>query len=150
MTRHTRIFSSRAPTPWHLWLVAVLALFWNAVGAFDYVATQTRMAGYMDQFSQLQLDYFYAFPSWVTAAWAIAVWSAVAASLALLFRSRFAYQLFWLSLIAMGVTSFYNFVLTNGAQVMGTLGALFSGIVALIAILLLIYSRAMVRRRVLS
>jgi hypothetical protein len=30
-------------TPLHLWIVAVLALLWNAVGAFDYVATQLRL-----------------------------------------------------------------------------------------------------------
>jgi hypothetical protein len=26
-------------TPWHLWLVGVLALLWNSFGAFDYVMT---------------------------------------------------------------------------------------------------------------
>ena len=27
----------KANAPWHLWLIGVLALAWNSVGAFDYV-----------------------------------------------------------------------------------------------------------------
>ena len=28
---------STSKTPWHLWVVAVLALLWNGAGAFDYL-----------------------------------------------------------------------------------------------------------------
>ncbi|NNJ77956.1 MAG: hypothetical protein HKP19_01735, partial [Xanthomonadales bacterium] len=62
-------------TPFHLWLIGILAVLWNAIGAFDYTATQMQMDFYMSQFSEEQLAYFYGFPAWVDAAWAIAVWS---------------------------------------------------------------------------
>lgn len=150
MNTNTRIFSDRAPTPWHLWVIGVLTLLWNAMGAFDFVATQIQLEGYMDAFSQEQLDYFYSFPTWVTVAWAIAIWSAVFGSLALLLRSRFAYPLFLISLLAMVVTSVYNFGLSSGAEIMGTTGMVFSAVIALVSILLVIYSRAMVKRRVLT
>jgi hypothetical protein len=42
-------------TPKHLWIVGVLALVWNSVGAFDYVMTETQNAGYMAQFTAEQV-----------------------------------------------------------------------------------------------
>lgn len=150
MNTDTRIFSNRAPTPWHLWVIGVLTLLWNAMGAFDFVATQIQLESYMDAFSQEQLDYFYSFPTWVTIVWGIAVCSAVFGSLALLLRSRFAYPLFVVSLLAMLATSVYNFGMSSGVDIMGTAALIFSAVIALICILLVFYSRVMVRRRVLT
>ena len=39
------------PTPWHLWAVGVVALLWNAMGALDYVMTQTRNEDYMSGYT---------------------------------------------------------------------------------------------------
>jgi hypothetical protein len=150
MAGKARIFSNRAPTPWHLWVVGVLTLLWNAVGAFDYVATQLQIESYMANFTPEQLTYFYGFPAWLVAFWALAVWSAVAGSLALLFRSRFAFPLFLISLISMIVTSVYNFGFSNGAEVMEQGGVIFSIVIAVISILLVVYSRSMISRGVLS
>src|SRR3546814_7159427 len=36
-------------TPWHLWVVGVLSLLWNAVGAFDYTMTKLNDADYLDR-----------------------------------------------------------------------------------------------------
>jgi hypothetical protein len=149
MAGKTSIFRDRAPTPWHLWVIGILTLLWNAIGAFDYLATQLEIEGYMAAFSPEQLAYFYGFPPWVVGAWALAVWSAVAGSLALLLRSRWASTLFSVSLLSMVVTSIYNFGLSDGAEVMGQAGVAFSAVIAVISVLLLIYSRAMTRRHVL-
>jgi len=150
MAGKARIFSDRAPTPWHLWVIGVLTLLWNAVGAFDYVATQLELESYMSNFTPEQLAYFYDFPAWLVAFWALAVWSAVGGSLALLFRSRLAAPLFLISLISMIVTSIHNFVLSNGAEVMEQGGVIFSIVIAAVSILLVLYSRSMVSRGVLS
>jgi hypothetical protein len=136
-------------TPRHLWVVAILALLWNAVGAFDYIATQMRLEGYMSQFTQEQLDYFYAFPAWAVAAWAVAVWFAVFGSAALLLRRRLAYLLFTVSLAAMIVSTVHSFALSEGAQMMGSGGVVFSGLIVVIGILLVWYSKAMTERGVL-
>jgi len=138
-----------AKTPLHLWIIGSLALFWNAVGAFDYVATQFRLEGYMSQFTQQQLDYFYGIPAWAVAAWAIAVWFAVFGSLALLLRRRAAYALFLISLVAMVASTVHSFVLSNGAEIMGQAGMIFSGVIFVIGVLLLWYSKAMMSRGVL-
>ena len=65
-------------TPWHLWVVGIFAVLFNAGGAFDYVMTQTANETYMSQFSADQIAWFDRFPRRVQASWAIAVWSAVA------------------------------------------------------------------------
>ena len=141
--------STIRPTPVHLWIVGILALLWNLMGAFDFTATQLNFEFYLEGFSDEQLLYFSSFPLWIVIAWGLAVWTAVFGSIALLMRSRHAVALFWVSLLAMAMTSFYNFVLSEGLEMMGTGGAIFSAIIALIAILLVVYSHAMRRRGVL-
>ena len=58
---------ARSKTPVHLWIVGVLALLWNAMGAFDYLATQLELDFYMSRFTEQQLAYFYGFPKLMTA-----------------------------------------------------------------------------------
>lgn len=140
---------AHARTPVHLWIVGVLALLWNFMAVFDYSATQFRWEPYMDQFTEEQLAYFYGFPAWVVAAWAIAVWSGFAGSIALLLRRRWAVMLFALSLVGLAVSTVYNFVLSDGAAVMGTFAVIFTAVIWIVAIALLLYARRMAARGVL-
>ena len=133
--------ASATATPWHVWLVGVLALLWNSIGALDYVMTETRNESYMSQFTPEQLAYFYAFPSWVVATWALAVWGGVLGSVLLLFRSRWAVTVFGVSLATMVITTIYNFGLTNGAEIMGTFGLVFSAVIFVLAAALFLYAR---------
>jgi hypothetical protein len=132
-----------ARTPWHLWLIGVLALLWNAGGAFDYFMTKTQNEGYMSSFTPEQLEYFYGFPAWVTVFWATAVWGSVLASVLLLARKRLAVPVFLVSFVAMVITSFHNFVLANGLEMMGTGGAIFSAVIFVAALGLWVYAKRM-------
>lgn len=138
-------------TPWHLWLVGVIALLWNAVGAMDYVMTQTKNEAYMSSFTPEQLEFFYGFPTWVVAAWAVAVWGSVIGSVLLLSRKGVAVQAFLVSLIAMVVTTIHNYVLSNGFEIVGDPFALaFTAVIFLVAVALFLYARAMHQRGVLA
>ena len=137
-------------TPVHLWIVGILAVLWNAVGAFDYTATQYRIESYMANFTPEQLEYFYGFPAWVDAAWALGVWGSLLGSLALLLRKSWAVWLFGTSILGLAGTSVYNFVLSNGAEMMGEGGAMFTGVIWLIVLFLFFYSRAMAKRGILT
>lgn len=139
-----------AKTPVHLWIVGILALLWNSVGAFDYLATELQLESYMGQFTAEQLDYFYAFPTWMVAAWAIAIWGSIFGSLSLLLQKAWAVWLFGTAIAGMTVSTFYNFVMTNGIEIMGTGGAIFTGVIWIIAVLLFVYARAMEKRGVLK
>jgi len=142
--------NSFAATPKHLWIIGVVSLLWNGMGAFDYLMTQTRNAAYMGQFTPEQLEYYYGFPAWAVSAWAIAVWGAVLGSILLLARRRLAVPVFAVSLAAMVVTTIYNFVLSDGLAIMDGVGPLiFSIMIFLVAVGLLVYARAMAGRGVL-
>ena len=100
--------------PWHLWVIGVVVLLWDLMGAFDYFATQTRNESYMSQFTPEQLEFFYGFPTWVVATWAIAVWGGLLGAVFLLLRRKWAEPVLLVSLLAMVITSFHNFVLADG------------------------------------
>jgi hypothetical protein len=142
--------SEAAAAPKHLWIIGIISLLWNMMGAFDYLMTQTENESYMAKFDPAQLDYFYNFPTWVVVFWALAVWGSVIGSVLLLLRKRLAVQVFMVSFISMVITSIYNFVLSNGMEVMGSTGFVFTVVIFFVALGLWLYARAMHLRGVLS
>ena len=136
-------------TPVHLWIVGILSILWNAVGAFDYVATQTRLKSYMSQFTPEQLEYFYSFPTWMDSAWAVGVWGSLLGSIFLLMRKSWAVWLFGASMLGLAVSTIYNFILSDGMALMGSGAAIFTAVIWAIVLLLFFYARAMVKSGVL-
>ena len=100
-------------TPWHLWVVGVVSLLWNAYGAFDFVSTATRGEAYMREmgFDQAMIDYFITMPAWMYGPWTLGVWGAVIGSILLLLRNRFAVLAFALSLVGALVSLIYGQVI---------------------------------------
>jgi hypothetical protein len=143
--------SASAPrTPWHLWVVGILVLLWDVVGAYDYLMTQTENESYMSRFTPEQLEYFYGFPTWVVAFWALAVWGGLVGAILLLLRKRLAAPVLLVSFVSMVVTSIYNFVLSEGVEVMGTTGAVFSAVIFVVALGVWLYARTMATKGVLT
>lgn len=138
-----------ARTPWHLWLVGVLAVLWNGFGAYDYIMTQTENAAYLAQFTAEQRAYFASYPTWMEAVWAIGIWSSVAGSILLLLRMRWAFHAFVLSTAAYALSLVYSFVLSDGAEIMGQTGAIFSAVILAIMLFLIWYCRRMTKAGVL-
>ena len=139
-------------TPWHIWLIGILSLLWNAMGAVDYVMTQMKNEAYLESFTPEQLAYFESFPTWVVACWAIAIWSSVLGSILLLLRSRMAVTAFGISFVTMVATAVHNFVLDDVKmhEIAGPEAIWFSLAIFLVALFLWLYSRAMRRRGVLG
>jgi hypothetical protein len=100
-------------TPMHLWIIGAIATLWNALGAFDYLMTQTRNAEYLANFTDPQRIYFDSFPVWMEAAWAFGVWGGLAGSLLLLLRSRYAVHAFAISLAGLAISTVYQYVLST-------------------------------------
>ncbi|HEY0600718.1 hypothetical protein [Brevundimonas sp.] len=97
-------------TPWHLWVVGVLSLLWNGFGGYDFIMTTTQGEAYFraSGFDQAMIDYYNAMPAWMYAPWILGVWGAVAGSILLLMRSRFAVPAFALSLLGALVSLVYG------------------------------------------
>ncbi|MEQ5787232.1 hypothetical protein J3454_04935 [Erythrobacter sp. NFXS35] len=112
----TIIGNQRVKAPWHLWVLGVVSLLWFAGGANDYVMTKTANEAYLGMAADNMgvsvtaiLDYFNDYPLWATVFWALGVWGAVAGSILLLFRSRFAFHAFVVSLIGLAGSTAYTF-----------------------------------------
>ncbi len=137
-------------TPIHLWIVGILSLLWNSMGAFDYTASHLKLEFYMSQFTPEQLAYFTGFPAWATSGWAFGVWGAFVGSIGLLLRKAWSFWVFAISLCGLAISTLYNFGLSDGAEIMGAGGAAFTAVIWLIAILLLVYARRQRQRGVLA
>ena len=140
----------RAKAPVHLWIVGVLALLWNLIGVVDYLATQLGLEFYMSQFTEEQLAYFTSFPKWLVAFWAFGVCGAFAGTIGLLLRKKWAFWAYAISCGGMFMTTIYNFGMSNGAEVMGTGGVVFTVLIWVVALFLLWYAWTMAKRGVLN
>lgn len=142
--------ASAVRTPLHLWIVGGVATLWNSFGCFDYIMTQTRNAGYLAAFTPAQRAYFESFPAWMEAAWAFGVWGALAGSLLLLARSRYAVTAFGLSLAGLAVSTFCQQVMISLPPEFATAANLgMTAVIWIIAIGLLLYARWLRQRGVL-
>ncbi|MGV8928332.1 MAG: hypothetical protein ACOH1E_01145 [Brevundimonas sp.] len=135
-------------TPWHLWVVGAVALLWDGYGGYDYVMTQTNNAAYLAQFTAEQRAYFDSYPMWMDAVWAIGVWGGVLGAVLLLLRSKWAFHAFLASLIAFAVSVVYGQI-SGGSALMGTTGVVMSGVIFVLGLIFVMYSRMMSRKGVL-
>ncbi|MFK7736204.1 MAG: hypothetical protein AB8B50_09260 [Pirellulaceae bacterium] len=106
------------------------------MGALDFTMTMSKNEVWMSSFTEKQLDFFYGFPGWLIFFWAIAVWASLLGSVLLLFRSKLALPVLAASFVSMVIVSVHNFGFSNGLELMGAGGAIFSEVIFLIALLL--------------
>ena len=152
-----------AKTPWHIWVVGIVALLWNSGGANDYVQVKLGVESYLQQGADMMgitagqiIAYYDAFPIWANISWALGVWGAIAGSLLILFRSRFALHAFAISLIGLIVTTIHTVsapmprgndaALVEAAQ---TFQMVFSAVIWLSVLLLIYYCYRMQKAGVL-
>jgi hypothetical protein len=130
-------------TPWHLWAVGVVSLLWNAMGGLDYTMSHMHSARWMEQYTPDQMAWFNAFPIWATSCWAFGVWGAIAGSLLLLLRSRWAVPAFGVSLLGFIGSHIYQFTSNAPAGLNTGTGTIFAAVLALVAVALLLYAQRM-------
>lgn len=101
---------SQTRAPWHLWVVGVLSLLWNAFGCYDYTMTKLDGANYMRDMGMGDeaIAHMAQLPDWLTVFWALGVWGSLAGSVLLLLRSRHAVTAFVVSLVGLAVSQFYQ------------------------------------------
>ncbi|RST32095.1 hypothetical protein HMF7854_03410 [Sphingomonas ginkgonis] len=129
-------------TPLHLWIVGVLSLLWNSIGCVDYTMSRLHNAAYLANMPAEQLAYFDSFPAWAIALWAFGVWGALAGSVLLLLRKRWAVTAFAISLAGLVLMTVYQLGLSNAPAMMHTASNYgFTALLWLIAIALLLYAR---------
>lgn len=142
-------FAAEAPatrTPWHVWVVGILSLLWNASGAYIIVTAQLgRLAGV----SEAEAAYYAAQAPWFVALTDIALFSAIAGALALLIKSRFAVPLFAISLVSIVVTNGYDLIMGTSQMFNNTGTIVTTCLIWVLSVLQLWYAAAMRGRGVL-
>jgi hypothetical protein len=104
--------AARTPATRSFWIISGLSLLWNMFGGFDYTMTNLRVPAYLAEFPPGMMDVIDEFPAWTTAAWALGVWGALAGSVLLLMRSRYAVHAFAVSLAGLALSQLYQFSIT--------------------------------------
>jgi hypothetical protein len=89
-------------TPWHIWLVGLIAVLFNSIGVFDFVMSTAQGAKYHASAGMTpdQIAHYQQMPSWMTVVWAVGVFGAFLASILLLLRRNQVLLAFILSLAA--------------------------------------------------
>ena len=138
-------------TPWHLWVIGVLMLLWNGMGAMDYVMTVSRNPDYLAQFTPERLAFLDAFPTWAKATWALAVWLYVLGSLFILLRSRYAVWMLQAGFFFMIVTTIHNLFLAEvpAQETMSGFEIGFTIVLFILSILQILYARYLRGRQIL-
>lgn len=137
-------------TPWHFWLVAVLALLAALGGAIDYILTKIEYTPYLAMFPADQIAYFLAMPLWKEAVWTAAVWVGVLAAVLFILRRAWAVPAFVAALafsVAFTATCLTDPVMRAHLLEPATLAS--AVVMLVIGLLLILYARAMRRRGVL-
>ena len=138
-------------TPWQLWVIGVLMLLWNGMGAMDYVMTVSRNPDYLAQFTPERLAFLDAFPTWAKASWALAVWLYVLGSLFILLRSRHAVWMLQTGFFFMIVTTIHNLFLAEvpAQETMSGFEIGFTIVLFILSILQILYARYLRGQQVL-
>lgn len=140
--------NTQSKAPWHLWLIGVLAVLWNLVGAGDFTATVTKFGPYMSQFPDEFLAYWYNMPTWKYITWGIATWGGLVGSVLLLMRKSLAVPIFTASLAGVVITFATSLNDTTAPEGASNIG--FSAAIILIAVGLLGYAFYLSRQGVLK
>ena len=136
--------------PWHIWVVGIVGFLWSCMGVMDFVMTRTKNEGYLETFSEEQLEFFNGFPMWMVICWGVAVFGGLIGTLLVMFRSKLAVPVFAVSLIGLIGTTIQNYGMSAAFEIMGMGAAIFTCVIFSVAVFLLIYSIRMANAKVLK
>lgn len=91
----------RSARPFHLTVVAVVALLWQGLWALDYVAHRLQVEAWLAHVPSEWQGFLAAQPPMGGAFWAVAVWAGLLGAVLLLMAERGAVLLFALAFVAM-------------------------------------------------
>ena len=99
-------------TRWHLWVVGIATLLFNAIGCYSYLMTQTGSLAELGMTPE-QIGYFDTFPAWADAAWALGVWGALLGSILLLLRRNLAFAAFAVATVGLIATTYFELLVSQ-------------------------------------
>jgi hypothetical protein len=137
--------------PWHFWVVCIVAVLWNGFGGCDFTMSLTQGDTYYRSMgmTEAQIASFHSFPVWAWFAWGLGVWGAIAGTVLLLIRSRYALPAFVASLLGLLASLVYTHALSDEGKLAGTTGLILNGVILAGCLFFIWYARRMARQGVL-
>jgi len=131
------------------WIISILALIWNIMGVVAYLGQAYITDEALALLPEADQAYYNNVPAWVTAAFAIAVFSGFIGTVVLLMKKKFATSLFIVSFLAVITQSIYNLFIQNYADVTGV-KMIMPLVIIVIALFLVWYSKNETKKGVLT
>ncbi len=140
--------SSTASTsiPRWFWLAAGGALIWNLIGVMTYVVSVSMSADAIAALPEAEQRLREATPTFVTAAYAIAVFAGTFGAIFLLLRKNWAVPAYSISLVSLLVQFGYMFLAVNSIAATGAASAVLPAIIIIIGLLMLRFSHSARRK----
>lgn len=132
------------------WIIGVVALIWNGLGVMSYLGQAFMTDEVKATLPDAERALYENIPTWVTAAFAIAVFAGLLGSIFLLARKKAARFVFLISLIAILAQMSYSLFMSKAAEVYGPGGVIMPVMVILIGVFLLMYSKKAIEKGWLS
>lgn len=129
------------PRPRSFWIIAVLALLWNLVGIAMFYMQIAMTPEQLAAMPAEQRAVYDATPSWLNAAFAVAVFGGALGALGLLLGKRWAVPMFLLSLLGLLVQMLGAYAVTPAWSAYGAAGLAMPILLVAIAVFLWLYSR---------
>ncbi len=123
------------------WVISSLAVIWNLMGIDGYLNQTYKTERFKSMYSEEQLEIIFNSPAWVTAAFAMAVFSSVLAGVLLLLRKKSSKMFFVIGLLAVIVQTVYNVFMNPGIELYGSMEYSMLTIIPLFSVFLVWYSR---------
>ena len=101
-----------AKTPWHLWLVGIATMLFNAMGVLSYTMTKLGKLAELGMTPD-QIAFMESYPAWISVFWALGVWGAFAGSLLLLLRSKLSVTAMVVATVGLVGTTIGNYLVID-------------------------------------
>ncbi len=132
--------------PWHLWTVAILSILWNGSGAYTILMAQRNL---LPNLTPDEIAYYAAQATWFVVIVDIALFAPILAAIALCLRSKAAVWLFAIGLAAVCFTDVYDLVTGSSRALANTTAMVVTIIIAVLAVLQLVYAVVQTKRGLL-
>ena len=100
--------SQTKKVPFWYWIFSALAFIWNAMGVDQYIGRAYETERWKSALMPEQIELSKSLPSWVVAAFAIAVFTGLLGSLGLLLKKHWCKPLFLISFVAVILQTAYT------------------------------------------
>lgn len=132
-------------TPKSFWIISGIALAWNLMGVAAYLMHVMMPPEALAEMGEAERALYTTAPSWVTGAYAVAVFGGALGCVALLLRKRWATPVFVVSLVGVLAQMGYTLLVQNTIDVMGIGIIVMPLVIIAIAIYLVWFSRSAAR-----